>query len=54
MLAIAVPVINPSGHYIGAIAVHGPKARFPIDKALSALPLLKQAAKDVSDALFAS
>ena len=51
MLAIAVPVHAPTGHYCGAIAIHGPKSRFPLEKAISFLPALEQAAEDLSHAL---
>ena len=54
MLAIAVPVHAASGHYCGAIAIHGPKSRFPKDKALTFLPALQQASQDISAAVFAS
>lgn len=52
MLAIAVPVTNPSGHYCGAIAIHGPKSRFPLERAMGFLGDLKQASQDISTALF--
>ena len=52
MLAIAVPVHTATGHYCGAIAIHGPKSRFSLERALSFLPDLKAASQDISKALF--
>ena len=52
MLAIAAPVQNLSGHYCGAIAIHGPKSRCPVERAMTFLPALQQASKDISYALF--
>ena len=53
MFAIAVPVVNPTGHYCGAIAIHGPKSRFDHARAMTFLGELKQASQAISDALFA-
>ncbi|MGC6517639.1 MAG: IclR family transcriptional regulator [Candidatus Puniceispirillaceae bacterium] len=52
MVAIAVPVLTSTGHYCGAIAVHGPKLRFTKEMALHHLPALKQAASDITVTLF--
>lgn len=52
MLAIAVPVYSTAGHYCGAIAIHGPKSRFSLERALSFLPELKEASTNISNALF--
>lgn len=52
MLAIAVPVFTPQNHYCGALAIHGPKQRFSLDRALASLPELQQASRDICDALF--
>lgn len=54
MLAIAVPVTNTAGHYVGALAIHGPKSRFDQTKALSMLEPLHLAGDDLSKALFES
>ena len=52
MLAIAVPVYDQTGHYVGALAIHGPKSRFSQEKALRMLGALKQAGDDLGDVLF--
>ena len=52
MLAIAVPVWSPTSHYCGAIAIHGPKSRFPLERAMTFLPALQKASEDISVALF--
>jgi len=52
MVAIAVPIFDPHGHYIGAVSFHGPQQRVTVDSAIAALPLLQQASADLSDALF--
>lgn len=52
MLAIAVPVLTHTGHYCGALAIHGPTSRFTQERAVSFLPDLLQASQDITDALF--
>ena len=52
MVAIAVPVTDPSGRFIAAIAVHAPKVRMSLDAALGRKELLQGAAIRLRDTLF--
>ena len=51
MVAIAVPVRDSKGRYHAALAIHGPKLRFTIEKALSVKGMLLDAAGEISQAL---
>lgn len=52
MVAIAVPITDPHGVYIGAVSFHGPTQRISIDTAVQALPHLQDAAARLREALF--
>ncbi len=52
MIAIAVPVLDPSGRFIAALAFHGPTQRFTLDEAVERKGLLQTAANKLRDALF--
>lgn len=51
MVAIAVPIRDTQGRYIGSIGVHGPIQRFPIDQADSIAPLVTKACAKMSGVL---
>lgn len=51
LIAIAVPVRNRSGHVMAGLAVHGPEARLPIEKAKTYLGDLNAAAELLGEAL---
>jgi len=52
MVAIAMPVLSPSGRYTGSLAFHGPSQRLTTEVAVSRLEDLKNAAEKLKDALF--
>jgi DNA-binding IclR family transcriptional regulator len=47
MVSVAVPVFGQNRRVIGGVAVHARQASLPLDQALSHLPDLKQAARDL-------
>ncbi len=49
MVAIAVPVRDNKGRYIAALAIHGPKQRFPVETAIGRLDLLRASAIKISE-----
>lgn len=51
LVALAVPLHNRNNHIVAGIAVHGPKPRLSVDRALSHLPSLKKAALDLEEML---
>lgn len=48
MGAVAVPVRDEQGHFLAALAVHGPLQRFSIEQAEGHVPLLQEAAGKLS------
>lgn len=44
MVAIAVPVTDPQGHFVAALAFHGPTSRIKLDQATEHLSALTQGA----------
>ncbi|MEP3277945.1 MAG: IclR family transcriptional regulator [Stappiaceae bacterium] len=44
MISVSVPINDPLGRICATIAVHGPISRLPFEKALSHLPVLREAA----------
>ncbi len=53
MFAVAVPVHDPQGRYTASLAVHGPTVRLNMEQADSIRRTLKEAACDLTEALFA-
>lgn len=51
LVAIAVPVTDPKGRLVGAVACHAAKARLDLNQALQHLPRLRAAAMDISRTL---
>lgn len=51
LIAFAVPVRNRSGAVFAGLAIHGPEARMPIEKARSYQDYLNEAAAQLGDAL---
>ena len=51
MAAVAVPIRDGRGRYLASIGVHGPLPRFPAERAAGYAPLLKAAARDLSEVL---
>ena len=51
MIAVAVPVHDPQGRICATIAIHGPVQRFTLDRALSHLPLMRDAAASLEATL---
>lgn len=49
MIAIAVPVKNPQGQFMAALAFHGPTMRLSIEEASARLPDLREAAEKLGD-----
>jgi DNA-binding IclR family transcriptional regulator len=54
MVALSAPVLDHRGRFIAAIAFHGPTPRLTVDIALSHLETLKNASRDLTEALFAT
>ena len=52
MIAVAVPVYDPSGRYLAAVAFHAPSVRVSVEAALEARSRLLKASKDLTIALF--
>lgn len=48
LVCVAVPVTTPLGRVVASVAVHAPVARMTLERALAHLPLLRQAAADLS------
>ncbi len=53
MVAIAVPVKDPSGRFAAALAYHGPRTRMSIEKAVERKDILINGAARLTEALFA-
>jgi DNA-binding IclR family transcriptional regulator len=51
LVAIAVPVTDPKGRLVGAVACHAAKARLDLTQALQHLPRLRGAALDIGRTL---
>ncbi len=52
MIAIAVPVTDPNGRFVAALAFHGPTQRMSISGAIERKEMLQATARKLSDALF--
>jgi DNA-binding IclR family transcriptional regulator len=52
MLAIAVPVTDPNGRFVAALAFHGPSQRLDLDILLKRLTYLQDGARRLCEALF--
>ncbi|MCH2095051.1 MAG: IclR family transcriptional regulator [Rhodobacteraceae bacterium] len=52
MVAIAVPVVDPSGRYVASLAYHGPAQRLILDDAIDKKDILHSAAQKLSQVLF--
>ncbi|MBE1283753.1 MAG: helix-turn-helix domain-containing protein [Rhodobacteraceae bacterium] len=52
MVAIAVPVTDPSGRFVSALAFHGPTQRISIPEAIRCKEMLQASAIRLRDALF--
>jgi len=48
LVAIAVPIFDPSGRFCAGLALHGPKLRIKMKDALERLPALKKAADQIA------
>ncbi|MFN3868911.1 MAG: IclR family transcriptional regulator [Hyphomicrobiaceae bacterium] len=51
LVALAVPVLNSHGAIVAGVACHGPKPRLTIERALSHIDRLRQAANDLGASL---
>lgn len=51
MVAIAVPVLDSQKRFLAALAFHGPLIRLSIESAVSRLPVLQSAAKQLAELL---
>lgn len=49
LISVAVPVRNRKGNILGTVAVHAPNARLRLDRAISYVPLLAQAAETLAE-----
>ncbi|MDG1737224.1 MAG: IclR family transcriptional regulator [Paracoccaceae bacterium] len=52
MVAIAVPIVDDKGRFVGSLATHGPTSRLPIEKLLQFRPILVEGAATISKAMF--
>lgn len=52
MIAIAVPVTDPDGRFIAALAFHGPNQRFTLKEAVERKSILRTGALKLREALF--
>jgi DNA-binding IclR family transcriptional regulator len=53
MVAVSVPIVDNTGRFDCALALHGPLQRISMDEARGYLPTLRNAAKRIADILFA-
>ena len=53
MVAIAVPVTDPHGKFVAALAFHGPTQRLSVDSITEKKELLQTAAQKLQEAVFA-
>lgn len=51
LVALAVPIRNRKGRIVAGIACHGPTARLSIERALTHLPSMQDAAADLEDTI---
>ena len=51
LIAVAVPVLDDKGRVMAAVACHAPKARLPLDQALTYLPRMREAAAALGQTL---
>lgn len=49
VVCAAVPVIGRNGEILAALAIQGPQARMSVENALTQLPALRRAARDLAD-----
>ena len=54
MVAIAVPVRNPQGQCVAAVACHTPTARLSLTELLAHAPMIERTAKRVAELLLGS
>lgn len=54
LLAVAVPIRDPSGQVLAALALHGPEARLPESRAHAFVPQLREAADAIGELLVES
>ncbi|WP_454856583.1 IclR family transcriptional regulator [Rhizobium binxianense] len=52
LIAVAVPLRDPSGQVVAGLGMHAPTARMSLEKAKSCLPRLRAAAEEMAAALF--
>lgn len=52
MVAIAVPIVDDKGRFVGALATHGPTSRLPIEKLVQFRSILAEGATTISKAMF--
>lgn len=52
LIAVAVPIRDPSGEVVAGLGLHAPTARMSIDRAKGYLPKLRAAADEMASALF--
>ena len=52
MVAIAVPIEDKGGKFLGTLALHAPRHRLTFDDALEHAPLLREAAEELGGAIF--
>ncbi len=50
LVSVAVPVYGAARHVLGAVSVHGPISRLPMDRAVAIVPELRRAAAELSAA----
>lgn len=51
IVALGVPILDPSGRALAALSMHAPHARLPLDQALEHLPSMTATAKRLGDVL---
>ena len=52
MVAVAVPVTDPDGRFVAALAFHGPVQRINLDDARQQLPVLLEGAASLRELFF--
>ena len=53
MVALAVPVMGPNNRFVSSVAFHGPTQRLSVEELVSQVGVMQDAARRISEALFA-
>ena len=52
MVAIAVPILDPTGRYCAAVAFHAPEQRISVETALTKVEILQRTSQQLTSTIF--